>query len=103
MQVYLPALEGHVPSEMILTIQAFNDCCYIFHDTNSFQDLQDALNQFHHYHTIFQTCGVHLNSFNLPCQHSLIHYFRLICAFGAPNGLCSLITESKHIDTIKEP
>jgi hypothetical protein len=106
-QVYLPALEGHVPSEMIRAIQAFNDFCYIvrreFHDTNTLQDLQDALDRFHHYRTIFQTCGVRPNGFNLPRQHSMIHYFRLIRAFGTPNGLCSSITESKHIDAIKEP
>ena len=28
---------------------------------------------------------------------------RLIRAFGAPNGLCSSITESKHIVAVKEP
>lgn len=28
---------------------------------------------------------------------------KLIRAFGAPNGLCSSITESKHIKAVKEP
>ena len=32
-----------------------------------------------------------------------MHYCRLIQAFGAPNGLCSSITESKHIKAVKEP
>jgi hypothetical protein len=41
--------------------------------------------------------------FNLPRQHSLIHYVKLIRAYGAPNGLCSSITESKHIKAVKEP
>jgi hypothetical protein len=27
----------------------------------------------------------------------------LICLFGAPNGLCSSITESKHIKVVKVP
>jgi len=27
---------------------------------------------------------------------------KLICAFGAPNSLCSSITESKHIKAVKE-
>jgi len=31
------------------------------------------------------------------------HYTRQICQFGAPNGLCSSITESKHIKAVKEP
>src|SRR5882724_4283094 len=33
----------------------------------------------------------------------LTHYVQLIRVFGAPNGLCSLITESKHIKAVKEP
>ena len=41
--------------------------------------------------------------FNLPSQHSLTHCVQLICAYGAPNGLCSSITESKHIKAVKEP
>ena len=36
-------------------------------------------------------------------KHSLIHYVALIHAFGAPNGLCLPITESKHIKAVKEP
>jgi hypothetical protein len=43
------------------------------------------------------------DNFNLPRQHSLNHYVKLIHAFGAPNGLCSSITESKHIKAVKEP
>ncbi|KAG2151129.1 uncharacterized protein EDB93DRAFT_1249619 [Suillus bovinus] len=35
--------------------------------------------------------------------HSLNHYLLLIRQFGAPNGLCSSITESKHIKAVKEP
>jgi len=31
------------------------------------------------------------------------HYTNLICQFGAPNGLCSSITELKHIKAIKQP
>ena len=58
---------------------------------------------FHDHHEIFWTCGVRSNGFNLPRQHSLPHYTKLISAFGAPNGLCSSITESKHIKAMKEP
>ena len=31
------------------------------------------------------------------------HYSTLIKMFGAPNGLCSSITESRHIKAVKEP
>jgi hypothetical protein len=43
------------------------------------------------------------NGYSLPRQHSLVHYTFLIQEFGAPNGLCSSITESKHIQAVKEP
>jgi hypothetical protein len=49
------------------------------------------------------TSGVRSEGFNLPQQHSLIHYIKLIRAFGAPNGLCSSITKSKHIKAVNEP
>ena len=65
--------------------------------------LEDALQQFHHHREIFRTSGVRVEGFNLPRQHSLIHYVKLIRAYGAPNGLCSSITESKHIKAVKEP
>ena len=34
---------------------------------------------------------------------ALNEHFRLIQMFGALNGLCSSITESKHIKAVKEP
>jgi hypothetical protein len=105
-KVYLSAIEGHVPVDMVRAIRAFIDFCYIarweVHDTTSLRELQDALDRFHHYRTIFMTVDIR-NNFNLPRQHSLVHYVKLIRAYGAPNGLCSSITESKHIKAIKEP
>ena len=107
MQVYLPAIEGHVPDGMVQTVRAFLEFCYIarrdIHDTHSLAALDDALQRFHHHREIFRTSGVRSGGFNLPRQHSLIHYCKLIRAFGAPNGLCSSITESKHIKAVKEP
>jgi hypothetical protein len=106
-QVYLPAIEGHVPDEMVQAIRAFLEFCYIArcdaHDTNSLAALQDALEWFHHHREIFRTSGVRADGFNLPRQHSLNHYVKLIRAYGAPNGLFSSITESKHIKAVKEP
>ena len=92
---------------MVQAIRAFLEFCYIArrdtHDTNSLAALDDALRRFHHHRDIFQTSGIRVNGFNLPRQHSLTHYVKLIRAFGAPNGLCSSITESKHIKAVKEP
>ncbi|KAJ6563501.1 hypothetical protein B0H10DRAFT_1966092 [Mycena sp. CBHHK59/15] len=64
--------------------------------------IQDALNRFHQYRTIFIECGVRVD-ISLPRQHSLVHYICFIQLFGSPNGLCSSITESKHIKAVKEP
>jgi hypothetical protein len=44
-----------------------------------------------------------VTTFSLPRQHSMVHYVHCIRLFGAPNGLCSSITESKHIKAVKEP
>ncbi|KAH8981854.1 hypothetical protein EDB86DRAFT_3086704 [Lactarius hatsudake] len=65
--------------------------------------LDDALKRFHRHREIFREVGVHIKGFNLPRQHSLVHYAKLIRAYGAPNGLCSSIMESKHIKAVKEP
>ena len=92
---------------MVKALQAFLNFCYIVqrdvHDTESLEALQDALDQFHKHHEIFQTSGVYPNGFDLPQSHAAVHYMHLIQAFGAPNGLCSSITESKHIVAVKEP
>ena len=91
---------------MIRALRAFLDFCYLAHhnvlDTQSLAAMQDALDRFHWYREIFCTCGI-CSSFNLPCQHSLTHFIQMIRAFSAPNGLCSSITESKHIKAIKKP
>jgi hypothetical protein len=88
-------------------MRAFIEFCYIarrdIHDTHSLATLDDALQRFHCHREIFRTSGVRSQGFNLPRQHSLIHYVKLIRAYGAPNGLCSSITESKHIKAVKEP
>lgn len=91
---------------MVRAIRAFLEFCYIVRknviDTSDLDQLQDVLDRFHQYRQIFIDVGVQQN-FNLPRQHSLVHFRRLIRAFGAPNGLCSSITESKHIKAVKEP
>jgi hypothetical protein len=92
---------------MVKTVQAFLEFCYIarrnVQDTKSLASLNDALDRFHRHRVIFEECGVRPDGFALPRQHSLSHYPGLIRAFGAPNGLCSSITEAKHIKAVKEP
>ena len=96
-----------MPSDVIRTFRAFLDFCYLvrrdmFND-DTLDLVRDALDRFHQFRTVFQSLGVRPNGFSLPRQHSLSHYQHLIRMFGAPNGLCSSITESKHIKAVKEP
>jgi hypothetical protein len=106
-QVYLPAIEGYVPKEVIWTVRAFLEFCYIVRhdvlDENMLDDLDDALDRFHRHRTVFEKSGIRADGFALPRQHSMVHYRSLIRLFGAPNGLCSSITESKHRVAVKKP
>jgi hypothetical protein len=96
-----------VPREIVRTFRAFLEFCYIarsnVHDTMTLKAMADALERFHEHRQIFQETGVRPDGFSLPRQHSLVHYEASIRAYGAPNGLCSSITESKHIKAVKEP
>ena len=91
---------------MVKCFSAFLDFCFIAHhnaiSAKDLNTLQDSLHQFHHSHNVFIETGVHTD-ISLPHQHSLIHYFCSIHLFGSLNGLCSSITESKHIKAVKKP
>ena len=106
MKVYLPAIAGLVPDEVVQAISAFLDFCYLVRRSSINQEtlahIDEALQRFHRYREIFIVEGVRVN-FLLPRQHSLKHYRPMIEDYGAPNGLCSSITESKHIKAVKEP
>ncbi|KAJ7465494.1 hypothetical protein FB451DRAFT_1178975 [Mycena latifolia] len=107
MKVYLPAIEGHVPPQMLRAFSAFLDFCYLVRrnvlDEATLTAIDAALARYHRERVIFVESGVCANGFCLPRQHSLTHYRSLIQQFGAPNGLCSSITESKHIKAVKQP
>ena len=102
----MPAIEGHVPTNVVRCFRAFLEFCYIARSDiiteTTLKTLEDALTRFHHFRSIFETTGVRLD-ISLPRQHSMMHYSMLTRLFGAPNGLCSSITESKHIKAVKEP
>ncbi|KAE9396973.1 hypothetical protein BT96DRAFT_958047 [Gymnopus androsaceus JB14] len=106
MKVVLPAIAEYVPKEMMRCLSAFLDFCHIVQhadiDETSLHAIKTTLENFHHYHEIFRTSGVH-NHFSLPRMHAMIHYPALIIDFGTPNGLCSSITESHHISAVKKP
>ena len=106
----MSAIEGFVPREVVRCFNAYLDFCYIAR-ANTFTQLtldrlDDALKRFHEYRQVFQHVGVRdptSAGFSLPRQHAMTHYRRHIENFGAPNGLCSSITESKHISAVKRP
>jgi hypothetical protein len=72
-------------------------------DEDTLAAIEDALGRFHEHREIFHDLGVMPDGFSLPCQHSISHYPFLITQFGAPNGLCSSITKSKHKEAVKHP
>jgi hypothetical protein len=102
----LPALQGHLPPDALRAFRSFLEFYYIARRDIITEDdldkLQDAISSFHSYRQIFSSIRGE-KGFSLPRQHSIVHYPDLIRLFGAPNGLCSSITESKHIRAVKEP
>lgn len=92
---------------MIRAVRAFLEFYYHArrdtHDTSTLQALTDALQRFHQHREIFVEVEVRKPHLFTMRQHALVHYARAIRLFGSPNGLCSSITESKHIDAVKKP
>lgn len=92
---------------MVKALAAFLDFCYLVRHPSINQDqlfaIQEALDRFHRYRKVFERTGIREKGFSLPRQHAMVHYVGHIIAFGAPNGLCSSITESMHIRAVKKP
>jgi hypothetical protein len=92
---------------MVTCISAFLDTCYIAHrqviDEDALKQFDTSYSKFLQLREIFRATGVWPSGFFLPRQHMLTHYHVLIQDFGAPGGLCSSITESRHITAVKKP
>ena len=103
--MFLHAIQGHVPPNIIRALHAFLEFCYIARRNSlteqDLDQLEDAVSCFHQYREVFIDSGIR-EDFLMPRQHSIKHYRALIQLFGALNGLCSSITESKHIQAVKE-
>lgn len=106
----MSAIEGFVPREVIRCFRAYLDFCYIARMSSftrsTLNQLDNALTRFRTHRVIFQQLGIRdptPSGFSLPRQHAMAHYRRHIENFGAPNGVCSSITESKHIAAVKRP
>ncbi|KAI5983997.1 hypothetical protein EDD15DRAFT_2375711 [Pisolithus albus] len=106
MKVYIAAIGGHVPEGVVCTFRAFLEFCYLVRRNviteQTLTEIDDVLRCFHRFCEVFRNASV-IETFSLPRQHSMKHYHYLIRQFGAPNGLCSSITESKHIKAVKRP
>jgi hypothetical protein len=106
LKIYLSAIAGYLPPDMVECISTFIDACYIARRNTitapMLQRFNECVLRFHELRSIFTKVGVR-TSISLPRQHALSHYYKLIQLFGSPNGLCSSITESKHIKAVKEP
>lgn len=91
---------------MVRAISNFIEFCYLVWwsilDDNDLVKLNEYLAKFHEAQEIFKDEEI-WDDFCLPQQHALVHYHDMIIKFGAPNGLCSSITESRHIKAVKEP
>lgn len=91
---------------MVRAMRYFLEFCYLVRRSviseDDLRQIRDALQNFHHFRQIFISTGVR-QTISLPRQHAMVHYHDRIRLFGSPNGLCSSITESKHIKAVKEP
>ena len=105
-QVFLAAIAGYIPSAMVQSIATFMNACYIARRNTitapALKHFHESVKRFHELRNIFIETGVR-DSISLPRQHALKHFYKSIHFFGSPNGLCSSITESKHIKAVKEP
>jgi hypothetical protein len=105
-QVYLPAIKGLVPPRVVEALSSFLDFCYLVRrpdfDESTLDSVDAAVLEYHARREVFRDLKVR-DHFSLPRQHSMKHYGINIEDFGAPGGVCSSITESHHITTVKKP
>lgn len=92
---------------MTRAVSAFMEFCYLVCRSvitdDTLTQIDNALARYHKHREVFRLTGVRPQGFSsLPRQHSIIHYPSHVRNFGAPNGVCSSITESKHIKAVKD-
>ncbi|KAG1743142.1 hypothetical protein EDB19DRAFT_1894810 [Suillus lakei] len=94
MKVYLPAIEGHVPTDVVRTFCAFLEFCYLIWRSiiteSTLGQIQDALNRFHHYRAIFESTGI-IFTFSLPQQHSQSSRYK---------ALGQMLVTNQHLDKL---
>ena len=72
-QIYLPAIAGIVPEDIVRAMAAFLEFCYLarraYITETTLRQMDEARRCFNQYRTIFQTSGVRPDGFSLPRQH----------------------------------
>ena len=95
-----------MPSEIVQALSKFLDFCYLVRraefDETTLTAIDQVVREYHECREIFRQVGVG-DTFSLPCQHFMVHYRVDIEDMGAPGGVCSSITESRHITAVKKP
>ncbi|KAF8868321.1 hypothetical protein BD779DRAFT_1684189 [Infundibulicybe gibba] len=75
MKVYLPAISGHIPPQMVRAVSSFVEFCYLVRrsiiDESTLAAIDLAVADFHRERSIFEHEGIRPNGFSLPRQHSL--------------------------------
>ncbi|KAI0735779.1 hypothetical protein C8Q76DRAFT_690321 [Earliella scabrosa] len=99
---------GNDSKALMKCLTAFLNFVYLVrrpsHDTHSLHAISGLIARCQALRAIFLQAGVWLDDgFALPRQHALFHYVRSIEMFGSLYGLCTSITESKHISAVKQP
>jgi len=88
-----PQCQAFVPLDVVKTVAAFLEFCYIARRNiitdDSLEQLKIALQSIHDSRHIFLGAvrtGDGISEFSLPQQHSMVHYYDHIKNFGSPNG-----------------
>jgi hypothetical protein len=75
-QVFLPAIVGHVPNQMVQALSSFLEFCYLVRrsviDEDDIALINSALQDFH------RNRAVRPDGYSLPRQHAMVHYPLLV-------------------------
>jgi hypothetical protein len=103
---FLGIIAGAVDRRVLCAARALLDFIvyaqYQSHTTESLQQMQQVLENFHATKDVFIELGVRKN-FNIPKLHSMLHYVEVIKRLGSLDGFNSEHSEHLHIDNAKRP
>ncbi|KAH9907674.1 uncharacterized protein B0H18DRAFT_898122 [Fomitopsis serialis] len=105
--IWLAAIKGLVPRELVCMAHEYLEFAYrIRHPIQTDKKLDECeahLAEYHRHREFLRNAGVRPDGFSIPRQHAHGHTPRHTWNFGALYGLCTSLTESKHIKAVKEP